>query len=148
MFLLQTTLWLGVAAIYLGFAGVMGVLLRMLQRRQATGLRWLAWLHGGLVMVPATYFILRLEAWPSLVALAVLAAGTTVLWLGATQPSWAPASLWAGQFAHRYFAAAMALAATWSLLVAWRQPNLGPSILAVAAIGASLAALTKTPKQA
>lgn len=148
MFLLQTTLWLGIAAIYLGFAGVMGVILRALRRSPSTGLRWLAWLHGGLVLAPATFFILRLEAWPDLVALAVLAAGAAVIWLGATQPNWAPAKLWAGEFAHRYFAAAMALAAAWALLVTWRQPNLGPSILAAAAIGAALAALTKTPRQA
>lgn len=147
MLLLQTTLWLGVAAIYLGFAGVMGVLLRALHRQPATGLRWLAWLHGGLVLTPATFFILRLEVWPFTVGLAVLAAGIAALYLGATQPSWAPDALWVGRFAHRYFAAAMALAATWALLVAWRQPNLGPTVLAAAAIGASLAALAKTPRQ-
>ncbi len=146
--LLQSMLWLGIAALYLGFAGVMGVLLRSAHRQGNRTSWWLAGLHGGLVLAPASLFILRPEIWPPVLALSVFAVGLGIIWLGAAQPDWTPPRFWQATFGQRYFGSAMLVTAAWSLFVAWRQPGLGPAILAATSIGAALASLAKQPQRA
>lgn len=148
MSLLQSTLWLGIAALYLGFAGVMGVLLRSARQRNEASARWLAAVHGILVLIPASLFILRPEIWPTPMALTVLGGGAATLSLGAFQPDWTPRQLWRPTFGQRYFGVAMALTALWSLLVAWQAPSAGPAILAATSIGAACASLAKAPQGA
>jgi hypothetical protein len=147
MFLLQLALWLGVATLYLGFAGVMGVLLHLAQGGSSLARR-LAWVHGSLVLLPASVLVLRLRAWPLSVALAVVAAGVLVLWLAAVQPKWTPPTLWRASFGHRYFASAMAISAVWGLVLGWQQPNLIPAVIGALALAAAFASLTKSPQSA
>jgi hypothetical protein len=148
MFFLQVSLLLGVATLYLGFAGVMGVLLHLARQAGSVTARRLAWLHGGLILAPASLFILRLQAWPTAMSWALLAAGGVVLWAAATQPRWTPASLWRPSFGHKYFASAMAFAALWGLILSWLQPNLIPAVIGASALAASFASLTKSPQPA
>lgn len=148
MFLLQLSLWLGVATLYLGFAGVMGVLVHWARKDDSTTARRLAWLHGGLILLPASLFVLRVRAWPQPISWALLAAGAFVLWAAAAQPRWTPASLWRPSFGHRYFASAMAFAALWGLILSWQQPNLFPAVIGASALAASFASLTKSPQAA
>lgn len=148
MFLLQLSLWLGVATLYLGFAGVMGVLLHMAHQAESETARRLAWLHGGLILLPASLFILRLRVWPAAISWSVLAAGGLVLWAATAQPRWTPASLWRRSFGHRYFASAMAFAALWGLILSWQQPNPMPAVIGASALAASFASLTKSPETA
>lgn len=146
MFFLQLTLWLGIAAIYLGFAGTFGLLLRKMERHDRPLHRWLVLLHGGLILLPSTILVLGFDAWPLSLSLTVVLAGAGIVYLGARQPGWTPVQLWHPSFGQRYFAASMALAALWSLALAWQRPALAPAILAAAALAASLALLAKSPR--
>lgn len=146
--LLQSTLWLGIAALYLGFAGVMGVLLRSARQEINTDRSGLALLHGVLVLIPASLFILRPEIWPLPMALTVLAMGLITMWLGAVQPGWTPPRIWRPSFGQRYFASAMALTALWSLLFVWQAPGPGPALLAITSVGAAFASFNKEPQRA
>jgi hypothetical protein len=147
MFVLQLTLWLGIAAIYLGFAGTFGLLLRRWQRGSQPGDRWLTLLHGILILLPATILVLGFKPWPLLFSLTIILAGGLITYLGTTQPSWTPVRWWQPSFGQRYFAASMAIAALWALAVAWRRISLAPAILAAAALAAALASLTKSPQE-
>ena len=148
MSLVTITLWLGIAAIYLGFAGTFGLLIRRLQQRSKPEDRWLALLHGALILLPATVLILGYSAWPVLFSFLIVLIGTGIAWLSTIQPDWTPIRWWQPSFGHRYFAASMALAALWALALAWQRFSLAPAILAAAALTAGLAALTKTPQNA
>lgn len=148
MFLLQLSLWLGVATLYLGFAGVMGVLIHLAKRTGSATARRLAWMHGGLILLPASLFVLQLRVWPQPVSWAVLAIGAAVLWTAAAQPGWTPESLWRPSFGHRYFASSMVFAALWGLILSWQQPSLMPAVIGASALAASFASLTKSPQAA
>ncbi len=148
MSLVTITLWLGIAAIYLGFAGTFGLLIRRLQQRSQPEDRWLALLHGALILLPATVLILGYSAWPILFSFLIVLIGSGIAWLSTTQPDWTPIRWWQPSFGHRYFAASMALAALWALALAWQHFSLASAILAAAALTAGLAALTKTPQNA
>ncbi|MFP3854219.1 MAG: hypothetical protein ACLFWD_08005 [Anaerolineales bacterium] len=146
MIFLQLTLWLGITAIYLGFAGTFGLLLRKVSRRDRPLHHWLAILHGGLILLPSTILVLGFDAWPLALSLMLVLAGAGIAYLGARQPGWTPVQLWNPTFGQRYFAVSMALAALWALAFAWQRPALAPAILAAAALAASLASLTKSPQ--
>jgi hypothetical protein len=148
MTLLDLTLWLAVAALYLGFACVLGVLVR---QARAAGDRWLIALslvHAILVVTPASVLVLNWSAWPTAVGVGLLIAGVAAAWIGLERPAWVPASWWQQAFAQRYFGIAMTVAALWSLVWIWRQPALGPSIVAGAALAAALTSFARTPQPA
>ena len=146
MFLHELTLWLGMAAIYLGFAGVFGSLLRRSQQRHQPSDRWLAWLHGSLILLPATILVLGFRAWPVLYSLSLVFLGAITAYFSAAQPSWTPVQWWHSKFGRRYFAASMALAALWALTLIWQQLSLAPAMLAFASLAAGFASLAKSPQ--
>jgi hypothetical protein len=145
---LSLLMWIGVGILYLGFCGVLGVLLR---QAGDSGLKehWLlAVLHGFLIVVPASILVLGLESTPAFVRGGVLLSGALALWLSAKQPTWIPIHPWQVRFGQRYFSIAMAISSAWALLTVWSQPTLGPALLAGAALAASLSSLTKAASAA
>lgn len=146
MSLITLSLSFGIAAIYLGFAGVMGVLLHQVRRSQRQASRRLAALHGVLIMLPATVVILGFNGWPNWFSLGLFAAGLATVILGAVQPSWTPAKVWSLAFGQRYFGAAMLLAALWGLSLAWLTPALVPAAVAAAALAAAFTSITNAPR--
>ena len=148
MSLVTITLWFGIAAIYLGFAGTFGLLIRRLQQRSKPEDRWLAVLHGALILLPATVLVLGFQAWSILFSLLIVLIGFAIAWLTTTQPAWSPIEWWRPKFGHRYFAVSMALAASWALALSWQRVSLAPAILAAAALAAALASISKTPQDA
>jgi hypothetical protein len=130
----QILLLLGVGALYLGYAGVMGVLIRRAtssSSRPIDGL--LAFAHGFLLVLPASILVLGMVELSLLTRWVLLAGGLIVVILSAKQPQWAPQKLWRRSFGRRYFAIAMALASFWSLCMAAANANLIPALLGVVA---------------
>lgn len=145
MDLITLSLFAGVAALYLGFAGVMGVLLHRARQIPRNRPWWLVTLHGTLILVPASILVLGFEAWPTWASVALFAGGVGVIALGAIQPPWLPRSLWGLAFGQRYFALAMLLAALWGLSFSLTSPALVPAAVAAAALAAALASITSSP---
>ena len=145
MDLTTITLFAGVAVLYLGFAGVMGVLLHRARHIARARPWWLVTLHGALILLPATILVLGFEAWPAWASLALFIGGVGVIGLGAVQPPWIPDSLWGLAFGQRYFALAMLLAALWGLSFSLSTPALVPAAVGAAALAAALASITKSP---
>lgn len=145
MDLTTISLFAGIAAIYLGFAGVMGVLLHRARHAARSQPWWLATLHGALILLPATVLILRFEAWPVWASLALFIGGVAAVALGAIQPPWMPQALWGLAFGQRYFALAMLLAALWGLSFSLASPALVPAAVGAAALAAALASIRSTP---
>ena|GEM_PF-1944250 len=130
----QLLLLLGVGALYLGYAGVMGVLIRRAtssSSRPLDGL--LAFAHGLLLVLPASILVLGLVELSLIMRWILLVAGLIILILGAKQPQWAPQKMWRRSFGQRYFAIAMALAAFWALCMAAAKSSLVPALLGVVA---------------
>jgi len=148
MTLLNLTLWLGVAALYLGFAAVLGALVRLARGGADRWLVMLGALHAVLVVAPASVLILGWSAWPAPLGRTLLLAGVAAAWVGLERPAWVPTSWWRLAFAQRYFGFAMAIAAAWALIWIWHQPALGPAIVASAALAAALASFSKSPQPA
>lgn len=146
MSLITLSLSFGIAAIYLGFAGVMGVLLHEIRGSHSETPRGLAALHGFLIMLPATVVILGFNGWPAWLSLSLFAAGLAAVVLGATQPAWTPTKLWSLAFGQRYFGAAMLLAALWGISLAWLTPALVPAAVGAAALAAAFTSITKAPR--
>lgn len=148
MFALSFLLWFGIGLLYVGFAAVPGVLLH-LARKSGSPHHWLLLsLHTTLIFIPATVLVLGLNTVPEIVRLAMLGSGALALGVSARQPTWAPLQLWQVHFGRRYFSFAMAISGAWALVTAWLQPDLGPAILAGAAIAASLSSMIKVPSNA
>lgn len=146
MLLRELTLWLGIAAIYLGFAGAFGLLLRRSKQQGQPTDRWLVWLHGGLILLPATILVLSFSAWPFIFSSVVVLLGALTAYFSFTQPSWTPVRWWQAGFGQRYFAASMALAALWALTLTWQQLSLAPALIAAASLAAGFASLSKAPQ--
>jgi hypothetical protein len=142
----QTLLLLGVGTLYIGYAGVMGVLIR---RATASPSRLLdgilAFSHGLLLFLPASILVIRLGALSLVVRWILLIGGLIIVAMAAKQPQWTPQKLWRRSFGQRYFAASMALAAFWALCMAAAKPNLAPALLGVAAVIACGLSLRWTP---
>jgi hypothetical protein len=147
VFLLQLTLWLGISALYLGFSGVMGVLLRRIWPiHRQTRYRDLAIVHGLLLFFPTSILILSYPEWSSLGRLALTGTGLTIAALSALQPAWIPKSVWQRAFGHRYFAATMALSALWGFTLSLTTQALVPILVAAAASLAGAASWHTTPR--
>jgi len=145
--LLNITLWLGVSALYLGFSGVMGVLLRRTWpiHRQTLD-RDLAAAHGLLLFLPASILVLSYPEWSLLGRLILMGTGLTVAALSALQPIWIPKVVWQRAFRHRYFAATMALSALWGFSLSLTTQALVPTLVAAAASLAGAASWYTTPR--
>ena len=131
----QILLLLGVGTLYIGYAGVLGVLIR---RATASPFRpldgILAFFHGLLLFLPASVLVIRLGELSFVVRWILLIGGLMIVVMAAKQPQWTPQTLWRRSFGRRYFAASMALAAFWSLCMAAAKTNLAPALLGVAAV--------------
>lgn len=145
MSLTTISLFAGVAVLYLGFAGVMGVLLHRARHIARARPWWLVTLHGAFILLPATILVLSFEAWPTWASIGLFVGGVTTIALGAIQPAWMPDSLWGIAFGQRYFALAMLLAALWGLSFSLSSPALVPAAVGAAALAAALASITKSP---
>jgi hypothetical protein len=134
MLLQKILLTLGVSALYIGYAGVMGVLVRRAAHSQRRALDIIvAAMHGLLLFLPASVVILGLAELSLVVRLAMFVVGLSVATIGLIQPPWTPEKLWQRPSGYRYFAVAMALTAVWGLGSAVMTPSLSPTILGAAA---------------
>lgn len=146
---LRVCLWLGVAALHMGFAGVTGVLLRrahLALARPRDGL--LAIAYASLLFLPSTVLVLHFPEWSFPARLALVLAGLAAVWVAACQPAWTPASLWRRSFGHRYFAAVMLLAAIWGIGLGSAAASLAAALLGAAASLAGAASLFTAPRHA
>jgi hypothetical protein len=116
MQLQRILLALGVGVLYIGYAGVLGVLVRRARRPQRRTMDiFLAAAHGVLLFLPASVVVLGLGDLPLLVRFILLGLGLAVAAVGWVQPPWTPQKLWRRTFGYRYFALAMGMAAIWGL---------------------------------
>jgi hypothetical protein len=149
MIMLRSLSWLGIASLYLGFAAVLGLLLRgghHGRRRLQYGALALA--HFLFLYLPATALVLGFPGGPLLARLALILSGVCVAWLSFAQPGWLPQQLLCPAFGLRYFGGAMALATLWALGVAISAPAISPSLVATTACLASLASLSTATRHA
>ncbi len=134
MLLQRILLTFGVSALYIGYAGVMGILIRRAVHPQRRTLDIiLAILHGLLLFLPASIVVLGLAELLLVVRLALVVVGLSVATIGMIQPPWAPQKLWQRTFGYRYFALAMALTAFWGLGSGFIMASLAPAALGAAA---------------
>lgn len=139
---IRIILSLGVITLYLGFAGVLGVLLqRARNNAKPGGMRALTLLYAGLLFLPASIGILGFADWPRWVRFAIALAGLGITWLGYQQPHQLPEMIWERTFAHAYFAVVMALAAAWGFSLSFATQAFLPLPVAAAASLASLSSL-------
>lgn len=149
MQLQQVLLFLGVGALYIGYSGVMGVLIRRATHPERRNVDIAAvTAHSILLFLPASVVVLGLIELPLLARLVVLFIGLGVATIGLVQPHWTPDKLWQRAFGYRYFAMTMALAAIWGLGLAFSNDSLPPAILGAAAGLAAAASLNLTPPDA
>jgi hypothetical protein len=149
MIMLRSLSWLGIASLYVGFAAVLGLLLRgdhHGRRRLQYGALALA--HFLLLYLPATALVLGFPGSPLLARLALILSSVCVAWLSFARPRWLPQQLFCPAFGLRYFGGAMALATLWALGVAISAPAISPSLVATAACLASVASLSTATRHA
>ena len=145
MLLKKILLALSVSALYIGYAGVMGVLIRRAAHSQRRTLDiLLAAMHGLLLFLPASVVVLGLAELSLVARLALFIVGLSVATIGLIQPQWTPEKLWQRPSGYRYFALAMALTAIWGLGSAVMTPSLAPTILGAAASIACAISLNHT----
>jgi hypothetical protein len=139
---IQLSLWLGVSVLYLGFAGVMGVLLRrVLFGPHHPWEKNIAWGYAILFFLPASIFVGYYPDWTSWSRLVVVVMGLCAVGSGFLQPSWLPANMWRLAFGRRYFAGAMALATLWGISLTIATNAFIPILVATAAVVAGAASL-------
>jgi hypothetical protein len=131
---------LGAAALYAGFGGVLGSLIRLARRSPSGHERGILIWFALLFFLPATVFVLGNAPWPWWLRILVLAAGVAPAILAATAQRQA-GNLFLLPFARRYFAGAMAITALWSFGVSWSLAAVVPAIVGVSALVAGLASL-------
>jgi hypothetical protein len=139
--LIQLILWLAAAALYLGYAAVLGILIWRARRPGSQAWdRWAALAHALLLFLPASAFIVGQEGASPLLRFSAVLAALAVAALATFQPSWFPHRIWRRTFGHRYFAAAMALAALWGMCLALLYPPALPGAVLGGAAGLAGAA--------
>ncbi len=138
----EIAFWIGIVALYVGFSGVLGLLVhRAWPDERSAHARILAALFATFVFFPSILFIagaLELE-WALRIVL--IAFGIWVVYLGAHQPGWLPANIWEGPFGRHYFGATMACASLWSISHALFSNASATLLLGIAALFASAAAI-------
>lgn len=145
-FLSPTAYVLGAASLYVGFSGVLGVLLRAVGHHRSRPTLLLGMGYVVLLFLPATVFVLFRSGWPPLLRLTLLLVSAAVILLGLLQPVWTPTQVWRPTFGRRYFAAAMALSAMWGLSLGLSSGTLFPVLVGLSSIAAGAAALFIEPK--
>jgi len=137
---------LGAASLYLGFSGVLGLLLRTISHRRSRQALLLGAGYIFLLFLPATVFVLFRSGWPPILRLTLLMISAAVILLALIQPVWAPPQVWRPTFGRRYFAAAMALSALWGISLGLSSGTLFPVLVGLSSIAAGAAALFIEPK--
>ncbi len=132
---------LGAASLYLGFSGVLGILIRYVNQHRSKLAILLGTGYVCLLFLPATAFVVQRSGWPLFLRLTLLLLAALVAALGLLQPVWAPRELWRPVFGRRYFAAAMALSALWGFSLGISTSTLFPQLVGASALVAGLAAL-------
>lgn len=112
---ISVLLWLGVTALYIGFAGVLGVLLKRAVSNSTTNDILLSLLHGICLFIPASIFVLWMPESSPWIQTPVFLSGLTSVFLGFKQPNTIPDRLWRRPFVLRYFGTAMIFATLWGL---------------------------------
>ena len=143
MQLQQILLALGVGTLYVGHAGVTGVLIRRARhsQRRVTDIA-LASGHGFLLFLPASIAVVGLAELSLMVRATVLIIGLGVAVTGLIQPAWTSEMLWRRTFGLRYFALAMALVALWGFASGSLWTSLAPTLLGAAASLACILSLS------
>lgn len=139
--LMRTCLALGIASIYLAFAGGMGLLLRRMRASRTGSDRLVACAYACLLILPGTVLVLSLSNWPLAGRLLLVSGSVVATALAAVQPKWAPRLLWQRRFGQRYLALAMVLTLLGEVAWALTAPGLGPSLIGAAAGAAGAASL-------
>ena len=138
----EIAFWIGIVTLYVGFSGVLGLLIHRAwpaERSPHAGI--LAILFATFVFLPSTLFIAGALELGWLSRTALIALGIWVVYLGTHQPGWMPANIWAGPFGRHYFGATMACASLWSISHALISHGSGTLPLGIAALLASAAAI-------
>jgi hypothetical protein len=136
---------LGAASLYLGFSGVLGLVLRRARRKPSRQALLLGTGYVCLLFLPATDFVLQRSGWSLGVRLGVLLLASAVLALSLLQPVWPPRQVWRPAFGRRYFAAAMALSAIWGFSLGLSSGSLFPILLGASALAAGASSLLVRP---
>jgi hypothetical protein len=145
-FLPPATYALGAASLYLGFSGVLGVLLRRAGFRRSPPSTLLGLGYLLLLFLPATVFVIARSGWPIGLRLALLMLAALAIALGLIQPVWTPRKVWRPAFGRRYFATAMALSAMWGFSLGLYTHALFPILIGASALVAGAAALSAQPR--
>ena len=134
MHLQQILLFLGAGALYVGYSGVMGVLIRRATHPERRALDIAAVnVHGFFLFLPASIVLLGLVELSLLARIMLIFSGVGVAAMGLIQPHWTPDKLWKRRFGYRYFATAMAFAAIWGIGLAVSSNSLPAAIIGAAA---------------
>jgi len=138
----EIAFWLGIVTLYVGFSGVLGLLLhRSWPAERSPHARILAIFFAVFVYLPSTLFITSVLEFGLITRIALIALGFWVVYLGVHQPGWMPANIWEGSFGRHYFGATMACASLWSISSALISNGSATLPLGIAAIFASAAAI-------
>jgi hypothetical protein len=134
------TQWLAISVLYLGFAGVMGLLIRrILNGSQSV---WDFELTIGYILLlyfPASVLVMDLPGWPSWLQTAILVSGFCIAVMAIIQPGWIPSIIWMGFFGRQYFALAMLIVALWGVILGLVSHSLLPTAFAATACLAGIA---------
>jgi hypothetical protein len=141
-----TAYTLGAASLYLGFSGVLGVLIRRAGKRRSVSSCLLSAGYACLLFIPATVFVIERSGWPLAFRLGLLLLAAALITLGILQPVWTPRNVWRPAFGRRYFAAAMALAALWGISLGISAGAPFATAVGMSALVAGAAALFLEPK--
>ncbi|MGD8605581.1 MAG: hypothetical protein PVF49_13520 [Anaerolineales bacterium] len=144
--ILTISLWSGLLVLYIGFCGVMGMLIRRTISPPHLGDdRERAALFGLLIFLPSTIFVVNYAEWPLWLRLASLTVGAAILLAAWRQPTWLSMNLWGRAFGQRYFAFAMGLTVIWGITLAIVSQALTPALVSAAASVAGLLSLLTAP---
>ncbi|GMR09631.1 MAG: hypothetical protein BMS9Abin28_0450 [Anaerolineae bacterium] len=136
--ILQLTLWSGIATLYLGIAGAVGIFSRQaITETPGARDRLLAASYSIALFLPATALVLAMVE--SALRFIILALAVAAIWAAYTRPSWIPEFVWRRTFTHRYLAGAMALAALWGISQALAGSSAAPLLISISAIAAAAA---------
>lgn len=145
----QIFLFLGAGALYIGYSGVMGVLVRRATHPDRRALDvFMVTAHGILLFFPASIVVFGLTDLSLPARIVLVSIGICVAVMGIIQPHWTPEKLWKRAFGYRYFGIAMALAAIWGLGLAFSNFSLPPAILGAVAGVACAVSLNLSPPDA
>ena len=138
----EIAFWIGIVTLYVGFSGVLGLLIhRAWPTEHSSHGRLLAILFAIFVFLPSSLFIAGVLELGWIIRTALFAFGIWVVYLGAHQPGWMPASIWEGPFGRHYLGATMACASLWSISHALLSNASATLPLGIAALFASAAAI-------